>query len=59
MAKSNQKDNCTSCSKVERMCNEDEDDPSEKFQRGPKPKPKPKLKAEEKGLEKNRNDIVH
>jgi hypothetical protein len=41
------------------MCNEDEDDPSEKFQRGPKPKPKPKLKAEEKGLKKNRNNIVH
>jgi hypothetical protein len=34
------------------MCNEDEDDPSEKLQKGPKPKPKPKLKAKEERLEK-------
>jgi hypothetical protein len=57
--KGNQKDNCTSHSKVERMCNKDEDDPSEKLQKGPKPKPKPKLKAEEEGLEKNQKDIFH
>jgi hypothetical protein len=35
------------------MCNKDEDDPSEKLQKGPKPKPKPKFKVEEEGLEKN------
>jgi hypothetical protein len=45
--KGNWKDNYTFRSKVERMYNEDEDDPNEKLQRGPKPKPKPKLKAKE------------